>query len=205
VRKNVLKNRFADLMNQSYLLCMLHQAAVELPGQIRNIKAALSPRAVPPVSAASTLPQDYMQWWPYMPGLPEMQENWKITEAFLREMKAECDRHGAELQVVIVDEQMQSHPDLTARENFMRSKGLASLDESDQRLERFCEGNGIGVFPLAPPMSAYAVVHNFMLHGEGSDNAGHWNKTGHRMAGQFIADALLSHSAVVQAWAGKGK
>jgi hypothetical protein len=199
-RKIAIKNRLADWTNRSYLLSMLHQAAVELQNRINGLRVTLRAHAAVAPAAASARPPDYGQWWPYLPSLPEVQEDWQIAEAFLRQMKEDCDRHGAELQVVIVDEQMQSHPDLEVRKAFMRRRGLPSLDESDHRVERFCEKNGIGVFPLAPSMGAYAVAHSIALHGSGKDNAGHWNILGHRIVGRLISEELLTGSAVVRAW-----
>jgi hypothetical protein len=129
-----------------------------------------------------------------------MQENWEIGEAFIKEMKADCDRHGAEFWIVISDEEMQSHPSLAVRNTFMQHKGLASLDESDQRVEQFCQAIGVHVLALAKPVGEYAVTHNVVLHGLGDSNAGHWNKLGNELVGRLISGELQSHSRMVQSW-----
>jgi len=204
-RNIAIRGRLADWMNSSYLLSMLRKANVELQNQIKALGASLRRHSGPSPAASSRRPPDYLQWWPYLPELPEMQENWKIGEAFLREMKQDCDRHGAELELVIVDEDMQSHPDAAVRKAFMRLKGLASLDASDQRLERVSEANGIPVLALAPALGEYALTHGIALHGIGANNEGHWNKLGNQLAGQMIAGQLRAHSPTVQAWTTGGR
>jgi len=199
-RNIAIRGRLADWMNDSYLLSMLRKANVELQNQINGLSATLRRHFGPAPTAPSRRPRDYLQWWPYLPDLPDMQENWKIGEAFLREMKQDCDRHGAELELVIVDEDMQSHPNAAVRKAFMRLKGLASLDASDERLEQISEANGIPVLALAPLLGEYASAHGVALHGIGANNEGHWNKLGNQLAGQMIAGQLRVHSPTVQAW-----
>lgn len=199
-RNIAIRGRLADWMNSSYLLGMLRKASVELQNQINGLRAALRRHFGHSPAASSRRPPDYVQWWPDLPDLPEMQENWKIGEAFLREMKQDCERHGAELDLVIVDEDMQSHPDAAVRKAFMRLKGLPSLDASDERLERVSEANGIPVLALAPLFGEYALAHGIALHGIGANNEGHWNKLGNQLAGQMIAWQLRTHSPAVRAW-----
>ena len=115
-------------------------------------------------------------------------------------MKEECDRHGAELWIVVSDTGMQSHPNVALRDAFMRRRGLPSLDEADLRLQRFCEKNGIHFVALAPPLSQYAVTHAAILHGVGTDNVGHWNRLGNQVVGHLLADELRSHGPMVQTW-----
>jgi len=198
-REIAIRNRLFDWMNRSYLLCMLKQATVNLQRQIGELRAAVRLDFGGPTLAAR-LPEGFAQRWVYLPYQPEMQEDWEIGEAFVREMKADCDRHGAEYWVVIVDQPMQSNPDAAARDAFARKMGLPSLSESDLRLQRFCEANGIHVLRLAPRMGEYAAAHGLYLHTKISDTEGHWNQLGNRVAGQSIAEALRTQSPTVQAW-----
>jgi hypothetical protein len=127
---------------------------------------------------------------------PELQEDWEIGEAFLRAMKEECDRHGAEFWVVISPTGMQSHPNVASRDAFMRRRGLSSLDEADLRLEKFGEKNGIRIVRLAPPLGEYAVAHGATL----INDAGHWNELGSEIAGRVLANEFRNHSSVVRSW-----
>jgi len=45
---------------------------------------------------------------------------------------------------------------------------------------------------LAPALSAYAEAHHVYLNGfnETSWGSGHWNETGHRLAGETIAASI---------------
>jgi hypothetical protein len=199
-RQIEIRNRFADWMNASYLLCTMNWARVQLQKQVARFQARLHHDVEAAPTNAHGPPADYMQWWPYAPSLPEMQENWEIGEAFIKEMKADCERHGAEFWIVISDEEMQSHPNLAVRNAFMRSRNLPSLNESDRRVEQFCERNGVHVLTLAQPVGEYAVSHGVALHGLGTNNAGHWNKLGNEVVGRLIAGELERNSAIVRSW-----
>jgi hypothetical protein len=198
-RQTVRRNLAADWMNHSNLLSMVNWARVQLQRQMGIFNVGLRrelPGGKASAASGSARPDDYLQWWPYLGYKPEMQEDWEIGEAFAREMKAECDRHGAEFWIVISDTEMQSNPSLALRNSFMRRRGLSSLDQADQRLEEFCQKNGIRIVRLAAPLGDYAVAHQVGLHGE----AGHWNKLGNEIVGRALADEFRSRSSVVQAW-----
>ncbi len=189
-RRLAWRNRLSDWMNRSYLLTLLNEANAKLRMRITGLRS-------PAVAPVTTRPKDYVQWWQYLPNLPETQEAWGIAEAFLLEMKRDCDRHGAEFWVVNVDAVMQVDPNRAVRQEFARRRGLASLDASDQRVERFSAQHGIQVLSMAPPLGEYSAAHAVALH----FNEGHWNVLGHEIGGQVISQALLARSRTVQAWA----
>jgi hypothetical protein len=193
-------------MNRSNLLCLLNEAArTKLPEQVARVKGFF--KSGSRVSASQWPPPDYPAIWPYMPDLPEAQKSWAITEAFIDEMKQECDRHGAEFWVVIFAEgdTLQIHPDLGKRAAMARRLGIPSLDESDRRIERFGAAHGIRVLPLAQPLGDYAASHHAALSGQPgmAYASGHWNELGHRVAAGVLSDALLADSPTVARWLGK--
>lgn len=202
-RRIALKNLMSDAMNSSYLLSMFNQAREQLPGQIGNVRAMVRRVFVGPPPVAARPQDNRIEWWPLAPYLAETQRDWAIGEAFLREIRDECDRHGVEFRLVIVDGDVQSSPDVAARNAFARRYGLVSLDKSDLRVERYCQANGIRVLRLGPPMGDYAATHRVALHSSNGWNAwGHWNKPGNRLAGRLIAEDLRNDSPVVRAWGG---
>jgi len=74
----------------------------------------------------------------------------------------------------------------------MRRLGVADLNYADRRLGDFAAREGIPVTQLAPALSAYAESHRVFLNGFNAANlgTGHWNETGHRLAGETIAADL---------------
>lgn len=192
------RNQMADLMNRSYLLATVNWGRFQLQKQIAALRASL--RSKPAVTPTNARPADYIQWWTFKPDLPELREDWEIGEAFAREMKAECDRHGVEFYLVISDQGAQSNHDPAIRQAFMQSHGLTTLDASDERLERFCKNNGIHVLVLAPALREYATAHNVALHGSGPEDYGHWNKQGHEVVAHILIDELRTKSSVIRSW-----
>lgn len=194
------RNRMADLINSSYLLSMVNWSRVELQRHIGTLRMKLHLNSANTATNGPKRADNYIQWWPFLADRTEMREDWEIGEAFLLAMREECKRHNADFFVVISDAGIQSHPDLAVRKEFMLHTGLATLDQSDERVERFCRENGIHVLALAPPLGKYALEHRAVLHGIGTDNAGHWNLVGNKIVGQLLKDELLTQSANVQAW-----
>jgi len=203
--QTAVRNRLADLMNRVYLVGMLNWARVEFERQTGGWRHILHLDATSPHPSeeAASRPGDYIQWWPYVPEKPEMREDWEITDRLLLAMKEDCTRRGAEFWVVITDAGIQTNPDRSAREAFMRSKGLKSLDDADQRLERFCKKNAIHVLSLAPPLRKLADAKGLIFHGKTKDNAGHWNQLGNEVVGNLLAKELEEDGTMVNSWLGR--
>ena len=198
------RGRMVDVMNRSYLLTLLHAAALKAAGlpnewraQLEKPPAAARSRAPAKDSAASAVEADLLR--SYNPDRPELKEAWAITEAFFKEMKEDCDRHGAEFWLVPADQAMQVDPSPAKRKELERRMGIDTLDASDDRVQRFGAANGILVFATAHILGDYAVAHNTYVHGSDSlkQQSHHWNKLGQELAGEIIAQELLEHSATV--------
>jgi len=73
----------------------------------------------------------------------------------------------------------------------MKRLGVNDLFYPDNRIKQLCEREKIAVITLAPWMQTYAEQNKAFLHGFGNNiGNGHWNKLGHRVAGEFIAQKL---------------
>ena len=78
----------------------------------------------------------------------------------------------------------------------MRRLGVGDLSYPDRRLAEFGRREGIPVLNLAPPMAQQAEEHDVFFHGfKGSLGTGHWNREGHRVAGELIASWVAAGSA----------
>jgi len=182
----------------------LHAAALKAAGlpnewraQLEKPAAAARSKTPAKDSAASAVEADLLR--SYNPDRPELKEAWAITEAFFKEMKEDCDRHGAEFWLVPADQAMQVDPSPAKRKELERRMGIDTLDASDDRVQRFGAANGILVFATAHILGDYAVAHNTYVHGSDSlkQQSHHWNKLGQELAGEIIAQELLEHSATV--------
>ncbi len=126
------------------------------------------------------------------PSLPAMQAAWKVTEGLLIAIRDEVKTHGAELRVVTLATRPQVMPDATKRAELRQKLGVRDFGYADLRIKELGEREAIPVTNLAPALFAYAEEHQVYLNGFNKTNMGmgHWNATGHRLAGEAIADAL---------------
>lgn len=119
------------------------------------------------------------------------QEAWKITEKALLLMRDEVAAHGAKFFVVVLSTGMQVHPDPKERQRYADWIGVQDLLYPDRRLAEFCRREDIPILLLAPTFQEYAIQHQKFLHGFGERlGTGHWNQTGHRLAGKMLAEWL---------------
>ncbi len=166
-------------------------AALQRFGKMRVAMAAAKERAEK--NGVESL--EYSIYAP--PTLPAMQTAWKVTEGLLVAIRDEVKAHGAELCVVTLATRPQVIPDAAKRVELMRKLGVSDLSYSDRRIMEFGEREGIKVTNLGPALASYADEHQVYLNGFNAGNfgAGHWNETGHRVAGKAIADALCGTSS----------
>ena len=196
------RGRMVDVMNRSFLLTLLHAAALKaegLPNEwLAKLEKPADAKSNAKDSAPSTVAIDLLR--SYNPDRPELREAWAITEAFFKTMKENCEQHGAEFWVVPADQAMQVDPSLRARTEFEKRMGIDTLDASDERVQRFGEVNGIGVFAPAHILGEYAVTHGTYVHGLDApmQRSHHWNKVGQEVVGEAIAHELLEHSATLR-------
>ena len=126
------------------------------------------------------------------PTLPAWQEAWRVTEGLIVLMRDEVREKGADFLVVTLSGGIQVHPEPSVRQEFMEKLGISDLFYPERRIKTLGEREGFTVLNLAQPLQAYAEEEQVFLHGfeNTSLGGGHWNKEGHRLAGQMIAQKL---------------
>jgi hypothetical protein len=119
---------------------------------------------------------------------------WQVTEALISEMHREVAAHGAAFLVTTLDTSIQVWPDQQVRANFMKRIGVSDLFYPDRRIAALGEREGFEVLALAEPLLRYAEQHHVYLHGFANtrEGFGHWNKVGHRVAGELIGRRLCA-------------
>lgn len=119
---------------------------------------------------------------------------WTVTERLIQRMQDECQKHAARFCVMTVTDAIQVHPDAAQREAFRRRLDVEDLGYSDRRIRQLGERLGFSVVELAKPLCEYAERRNEFLHGFANTKwgEGHWNATGHRLAGEVLAQKLTT-------------
>ena len=123
------------------------------------------------------------------PSDPLWVEGWEITEELLVRMQEEIAKRHALFLVTTLSNAIQVHPDREVREKFMTRIGASDLFYPERRIERFGSQHGFSVLNLSPAFQNYAEKNGVFLHGFGAGlGKGHWNREGHRLAGQILAE-----------------
>jgi hypothetical protein len=120
---------------------------------------------------------------------------WQVTEELMVLMRDEVAQKGARFLVVTLSSGIQVNPGSAARQAFKKNTGASDLFYPDKRIKALGEREGFTVLNLAPSLQSYAEQHKVFLHGFGQNQGrGHWNETGHRVAGELIAQKLCESS-----------
>lgn len=116
---------------------------------------------------------------------------WRVTEGLILEMRDEVTTRGAKFVVVTLSNGPQVLPDPKLREGFKERFSITNLFYPDDRIKSLGAREGIPVVTLAPELQEFAQRNNVFLHGFGENiGNGHWNATGHRVAGELIAKKM---------------
>jgi len=130
------------------------------------------------------------------PNDPNWNEAWKVTEGLIALMRDEARKRNTRFVVATLSHGIQVYPDAGVRENFMNRYGIVDLFYPDHQFEKVCEGLGVPAIILGPRLQEYAEQNKIFLHGFGSDlGNGHWNESGHKIAGELIARDLCAKVA----------
>ena len=123
------------------------------------------------------------------------EDAWRITEGLITLMRDEVRGKGAGFFVVTLSSSDQVNPDLAARQRLTNRLGIKDLFYPERRIKALGERNDIAVFNLAPVLQAHADQTGASLHGFGNRlGEGHWNKSGHHLAGELIAQKLCEEA-----------
>ena len=122
---------------------------------------------------------------------------WRVTEELILEMRNEVNARGAKFVVVTLSNGPQVLPDPKLREQFKKRFGITDLFYPDERIKSLGAREGISVITLAPELQEFAERNNVFLHGFGENiGNGHWNATGHRVAGELIAKKMCEGALI---------
>ncbi len=135
---------------------------------------------------------------PYVaPAHPALVDAWRVTEGLLVTLRDEVRAHGAELWIMTLSNSPQVHPNPGARRAFMRGIGTDHLFYPDRRIQELGARAGIPVITLALPLAEHAERNGSFLHGfpASTPGVGHWNESGHRLAGDLAAARLCASEA----------
>jgi hypothetical protein len=175
-----------------YALTRHLRIAQVLKRGIRNMQASRAQVDRESHLVRETSPEVYGE-----PTTREWREAWSVTEALLRRMRDRVEAHGAQFVLASLSTGLQVLPDSQARARLAAGMGARDLDYTEKRLGSFAEREGIAYCPLSPGLRRYAEEHGEAVHGflDAYPNAGHWNETGHRVAGEILARWLCPRLA----------
>ena len=119
-------------------------------------------------------------------------EAWRVTNGEIEMMNREVQAHGAIFLVATLSTGIQDDPHADFRAKYMAMVGSTDLFYPDERIAALGAADGFAVLNLPKPMQVYAQAHNVYLHGfpNTTPGTGHWNVTGHRVAGTLIAERI---------------
>lgn len=116
---------------------------------------------------------------------------WRVTEALVKEIHEETQKHSARLILATITADIQVYPDPGVRQRLMQRVGVNDLFYPDTRLKLFAGREGISFVDLAGPMQQAADRDKVFFHGFGKEiGNGHWNEAGHKFAGEIIAKEI---------------
>jgi hypothetical protein len=126
------------------------------------------------------------------PATKAWRDAWAVTEGLIELMNKETLEHGADLLLVTLSNGIQVHPDQDVRRNYTAHLEVDDLFYPDRRLASLAERLGVPHLMLAPRLHRWAEANQTCVHGfaNATQCGGHWNATGHRLAGEWIADRI---------------
>lgn len=126
------------------------------------------------------------------PKSKDWNDAWAVTERILQQMHHVTRERGAQLAVVTLTNAIQVEPITEKRQQLQKAAGLDHLFYADLRIAEFGKNNGFPVFTLAPEMQAAAERSQTYFHGFENTQlgTGHWNRAGHQIAGELLAQKM---------------
>ena len=174
----------ARVINSSYLLQLLKQAKM-------NWHLARQPRRTDPPEPGGLRDMATSNNIYAPPQSEAEMEAWQVTERLIAEMAQEVTAKGADFALMTITTPLQVYPDPAVRAAAVRESD-ADLFYMENRLARLGASQRFPVLTLAEPLQAAAEADGLFLHGFPNTElgSGHWNETGHGLAGRRLADWL---------------
>ena len=126
------------------------------------------------------------------PGGGPWSEAWAVTEEMIRAIDRKVRDKGADFWLLSLTNPPQVYPDQDVRRRYAAAAGAEDLGYPDRRLAGLARAEGIPALSLVEPLRAYAESGQVRLHGSPASAGGHWNRAGHRAAGEALADSLCA-------------
>ncbi|MEQ8166014.1 MAG: hypothetical protein RIC93_08060, partial [Alphaproteobacteria bacterium] len=130
------------------------------------------------------------------PKSPAWESAWHVTEKLIGEMAREVRRRPKTLfWIATLSAPPQVYPDPAVRAGIARSLGVPDLRGPDRRVAALARSLNLPAVTLVDDLAAYAETHKVRLHGSPGFAGGHWNATGHRIAGERLAASICGFLA----------
>lgn len=119
----------------------------------------------------------------------------EVTKGIILNFKKSVEASGSKFLLLVLSNAEQVHPKLASE--LSAQYGIAwDYDQPDRILEDFANKNDIMFLKLMPTFRKYHMETGRYLHGFGPPHAGHWNKTGHRVAADGVFKFLKERHLV---------
>ena len=117
---------------------------------------------------------------------------WEVTERLIVELNSDVVNRNRKFGLMTLTTPLQAHPTAEVRNRISGQRNLSDLFYSEHRLTKLAGRHGFPILTLARPLQKFAESRNVFLHGfpNTEQGAGHWNETGHDIAGQHLAQWL---------------
>lgn len=117
-------------------------------------------------------------------------EAWNLTDALIEAAAAEAKARGAEFAVAVIGAGLELNPDAAVRSQAQAQLGIEDFGYPYRRLKEIGDRLGFPVIDTTEEMRGYAEANAFAFDAHPNGTSGHWNETGHRIAGEIIARTL---------------
>ena len=133
------------------------------------------------------------------PITPDWIDAWAVTDQLVVEIATEAASHGAKFVVLMANTGIEVEPDDAVFQRAIDQLGVTDFLYPTHRLEELGAKHGFTVICMAQAMREAAKQRHEYMHGFPNTHmgSGHWNATGHRLAGELATEGLLESESGV--------
>lgn len=196
------RERTAHLAEVSKAPAVLSDAAAPVQAQPAAVRVPQWPPRPQPSAAEMAAMFDAAT--PTPPGYEDPEANpprtkveetlWRLAEATLLELRDEVNAAGARLWLTTTATRLAIAPDPAQRAQWVERTGYPAPEYARHRLGGFAADNGIAYVPVNDALREHAVRTgtNLEYFDKKKFSGGHWNRDGHRIAGEALAKAMCA-------------